>query len=210
MILLVGSRKGGSGKSTLATCISVELAKHGDVLLIDADVQSTATTWAMDREDSGHQPAIPCVQKLGNIRGAVMDLAKRYDFVVVDAAGRDSQELRTAMTCADLLLCPFRPSQADLDTSPGLAKVIEEARDFNPELSVKALLTQCPTHPGNTEISEAREYLSNIDELPLLDAQIFDRKAFRDALSLGKGVTEHTDAKAREEIEVLVKELLNA
>lgn len=200
MIVLIGSRKGGSGKSTLATCLAVELAKLGDTLLIDADVQSTAATWAGDREEAGHKPAIPCVQKLGNIRGAVIDLAKRYPFVVVDAAGRDSQELRTAMTCADLLITPFRPSQADLDTAHGLAEIIEQAKDFNPDLVVRALLTMCPTHPQNPEIQDAREYLGSIEALTLLDCQVHDRKAYRDALSLGRGVTEHTDDKAREEI----------
>lgn len=205
MIVLIGSRKGGAGKSTLATCLAVELAKLGDTLLIDADVQSTAATWAGDREEAGHKPSVPCVQKLGNIRGAVLDLAKRYTYVVVDAAGRDSQELRTAMTCADLMIAPFRPSQADLDTAQGLADIIEQAQDFNPNLTVKALLTMCPTHPNNPEIQDARDYLEGIKALPLLDCLVHDRKAYRDALSLGRGVTEHTDDKAREEIMRLVE-----
>jgi chromosome partitioning protein len=209
MILLIGSRKGGSGKSTLATCISVELASYGDVLLLDADIQSTASTWAADREEANLKPSIACVQKLGNIRGALTDLAERYDYVVVDAAGRDSQELRTAMTCADLLLCPFKPSQADLDTASGLAEIIEQAKDFNPKLTVRATLTMCPTHPNNPEISDSIAYLSEIDQLTLLDALVYDRKAYRDALSLGKGVTEHTDKKAAVEIQNLVKALIN-
>ncbi|WP_331283457.1 hypothetical protein [Pantoea sp. LMR881] len=34
-------------------------------------------------------------------------MAKRYEIVVVDTAGRDSRELRTGMTAADILLVPF-------------------------------------------------------------------------------------------------------
>jgi chromosome partitioning protein len=209
MIVLVGSRKGGAGKSTLASCLSVELAKHGDVLLIDADAQTTAATWASDREEAGHKPLVPCVQKLGNIRASVLDLAKRYDFIVIDAAGRDSQELRTAMTCADVLLCPFRPSQADLDTAEGLSDIIEQARDFNEYLRVSAVLTMCPTHHNNTEIQDSRDYLQTFQNLPVLDCVVYDRKAYRDALSVGKGVTEHTDQKAKDEIIALTEAVIN-
>ena len=209
MIVLVGSRKGGAGKSTLASCISVELAKRGDVLLVDADAQTTAATWAGDREDAGHQPLVPCVQKLGNIRASVLDLDKRYDYIVIDAAGRDSQELRTAMTCADVLLCPFRPSQADLDTAEGLSDIIEQARDFNASLRVCAVLTMCPTHPNNPEIQDSRDYLADFPNLPVLDPVVYDRKAYRDALSVGRGATEHTDPKAKGEIEALTEALLN-
>lgn len=187
----------------------MELAKRGDVLLVDADIQTTAATWASDREEAEHQPPVPCVQKLGNIRASVLDLSKRYDYLVIDAAGRDSQELRTAMTCADVLLCPFRPSQADLDTAEGLSDIIDQARDFNESLRVAAVLTMCPTHHGNPEIQDSRDYLADFPTLPVLDCVVYDRKAYRDALSIGKGVTEHSDQKARAEITALTEALIN-
>ena len=49
MIVLIGSRKGGAGKSTLASCIAVELAKRGDVLLIDERMLDTSQLYLVCR-----------------------------------------------------------------------------------------------------------------------------------------------------------------
>lgn len=76
-----------------------------------------------------------------------MDRAGRYEHVVIDAGGRDSQELRTALLAADLVLCPFRPSQADVDTAAQLVDVTTQAKDFNEGLQVSAVLALCPTNP---------------------------------------------------------------
>ena len=41
------------------------------------------------------------------------DAARRYEDVVVDAGGRDSEALRSAMTVAELMVLPLCPSQFD-------------------------------------------------------------------------------------------------
>ena len=142
MIVLIGSQKGGCGKSTTAVNICAELAKNGrDVVLVDADRQCTSANWAMDRSTNKALPVVHCVQKYENIRETLQDLDKRYEYVIVDAAGGDSRELRTGMTAAHILLVPFRPSKPDLDTLPNLQEIITQAKDLNPELIVYALFT---------------------------------------------------------------------
>lgn len=208
MILLIGSQKGGCGKSTTAVNICADLARNGgDVVLVDADRQSTSANWAMDR--SGHEelPSVHCVQKYENIRDTLLDLDKRYEYVVVDAAGRDSRELRTGMTAANVLLVPFRPSQPDLDTLATLQEIIVQAKDLNPGLAVYGLLTMAPTNPVIREIEEATEYLVDYPEIQLLKTIIRDRKIYRDSMSEGLGVVEMNNAKAREEIEALMQEV---
>ena len=207
MIVVVGSQKGGCGKSTTAVNICSDLAKNGkDVVLVDADRQCTAANWAMDR--SAHElPPVHCVQKYENIRDTLLDLDKRYEYVIVDAAGRDSRELRTGMTAAHILLVPFRPSQPDLDTLPNLQEIITQAKDLNPSLIVYGLLTMAPTNPLVHEIDEAREYLQDYPEIQLLNSIIRDRKIYRDAMSEGLGVVEMKNEKATEEIRSLMKEI---
>jgi chromosome partitioning protein len=70
----------------------------------------------MDRAENKDLATVHCIQKYENIRDTLLDLDKRYEYVVVDAAGRDSRELRTGMTASHILVVPFRPSQPDLDT----------------------------------------------------------------------------------------------
>jgi len=209
MIILIGSQKGGCGKSTTAVNISAELAEQGhDVVLVDADRQSTANNWAMDRAENKELPIVHCIQKYDNIRDTLLDLNNRYEYVIVDAAGRDSRELRTGMTAAHILIVPFRPSQPDLDTLPNMQEIIIQAKDINPDLIIFGLITMAPTNPVIHEEKDTRECLTDYPEIKLLDTMICDRKCYRDAMSDGLGVIEMSNLKAKSEIKALIKEIL--
>lgn len=208
MILLIGSQKGGCGKSTTAVNICAALATQGgDVVLVDADRQSTSANWIQDRNENKDLAKVHCVQIYENIRDTIADLDKRYQYVIVDSSGRDSPELRTGMTIAHKMLIPFRPSQPDLDTLPNLQNIIIEAKYINPHLSTFGLLTMAPTHPSINEAQEATEYLADFSEIIMLETIVRDRKVYRDAISEGKGVTEMNNEKARTEIQSLIREL---
>ncbi len=208
MIILIGSQKGGCGKSTTAVNICAELSRRGgDVVLVDSDRQSTSANWVADRSAKSEIPVVHCVQKYENIRETLIDLDKRYKYVIVDAAGRDSRELRTGMTAAHILIVPFRPSQPDLDTLPNMQVIITQAKDLNPDLKIYGLLTMAPTNPVINEILEAKEYLKDYPEIQLLETIIRDRKVYRDAMSDGLGVVEKDNEKAKDEILSLIKEV---
>lgn len=208
MIILLGSQKGGCGKSTIAVNLCAELARTGaDVVLVDADRQSTSARWAQDRQRQEVSP-VHCVQKYDNVRDTLFDLDRRYEIVVVDAAGRDSRELRTAMTAAHTLIVPFRPSQPDLDTLPALQEIIIGAKDLNPDLKAFGVLTMAPTNPAVNEANEARAYLSDFPEIQTLRSVIRDRKVYRDAMSEGLGVVEMDNGKAKAEIQLLTQEIM--
>lgn len=209
MIILIGSQKGGCGKSTTAANICAELARQGkDVMLVDADRQGTASNWISDRNQNTSLTKIHSIQKFDNIHETLSDLAKRYEYVVVDSAGRDSRELRTGMSAADVLIVPFRPSQPDLDTLPALQDIIAMALDLNSKLRVKALLTMAPTNPIVNETQDAKIYLADYPVLKLMNTIIRDRKIYRDCMSEGKGVVEMDNGKARGEIQCLVQEIV--
>jgi chromosome partitioning protein len=210
MIILIGSQKGGCGKSTTAVNLCAELAGQGhDVVLVDADRQATAANWAMDRAENAALAKVHCVQKYENIRDTLLDLNQRYGYVVADAAGRDSRELRTGMTAAHILIVPFRPSQPDLDTLPNMQDIIIGAKDINPSLKVYGLITMAPTNPIIHEEADARACLDDYPEIHLLTTLIRDRKVYRDAMSDGLGVVEMDNPKAKAEIKSLVGEVLN-
>jgi chromosome partitioning protein len=209
MILLFASQKGGPGKSTAAMNVSVELARLGrDVVLVDADKQRSSARWAEDRAEAGHSPAIACVEKRGKVHTALRELASRYEIVVVDAAGHDSEEARTAMTVADALIAPVRPSQLDLDTLEDLGNVVELARSFNPDLVALGLLSQVGTNSNESESTDAREYMKDYPLFEPLSSVIHFRKAYRDVVAEGLGVVEWTNSKAKAEISVLTAEII--
>lgn len=214
MIILIANQKGGVGKSTIATNFAVALAQEGkDVVILDADRQSTAAEWWHERK-LAHPDAvkIACLQMYGEIDGTLEDLKRRYEYVIVDAAGRDSEEMRSAMTVADIMVMPFRPSQADLNTLPAMDKVVRQSRRVNPSIVAHAVMSIAPTNARIKEIEQASGFIESFD-IGLLNAVIYDRKVYRDAYSEGLGVTEMTgksesEVSSRNEILALVYEVM--
>jgi len=212
LIILLGHSKGGVGKSTLAVNLAVHLASQGvDVALVDTDRQGSTTAWASVRDEEEVQPRIPCLQKFGKVHRDLEDLDSRYGALVVDAGGRDSAELRTAMGVTDILLMPLQPSQADVWATEDVVEVLDRARDFNPEIRAVAVLNRCPTHPLVRETRETREYLEG-GGIHLAESVVRDRLSFRRAFGEGKAVTELSpvDDKAVAELVSLFEEVLGA
>ena len=209
MVVLLGSQKGGCGKTTLAANIAVYLAQQDkDVILVDADTQNSASNFIAERNNHASLKKVHCIQKYGNVKDTLHDLSQQYEYVIVDAAGRDSRELRTSMLIADIMLTPFRPSQIDLDTLPHLASMLLQAKDINPRLSAYAVLTMASPNPVVHEAQEAMLYLKEFPEFRLMNTIVRERKIYRDAMSDGKGVVELENDKAREEINNLMSEML--
>ena len=209
MIILIASRKGGCGKSTVAINICSLLAQQGkDVLLVDADTQPSSTLWAQDRAEDQSLPAVKTVRASGRITDSLKDLKGRYEYVVVDAAGRDSTEMRTGLLAADIVIIPLRPSQFDLGTLPSMEETITTAKDFNPDMRVYALLNAVSTNPLVNEAQDAAELLDEFEEIQLLDSILHARKVYGDSVIEGKGVIEMNNSKAKDEIKQLAKEIL--
>ncbi|EMH4932083.1 AAA family ATPase [Serratia ureilytica] len=211
MITVVGGNKGGSSKTTTATNLAVALAMvHGkDVVLVDSDIQRSASRWHAEREASGLAPAITLIEKTGNISQTLRSLADKYDHVIVDVAGRNSRELITACTVADMLIAPHQCSQLDLDTMFELQQQLISIRDLNPDLKAYAYQSIATTNPvleGN-ERSEFLEYVAEFDQLTPLTAKSCYRKIYRDVMSEGKSVMETDNAKARDEVMALINEV---
>ncbi|WP_330126258.1 division plane positioning ATPase MipZ, partial [Vibrio harveyi] len=77
------------------------------ILLLDADPQGTLYRWNQRRIDAGLRE-FPCIRLDGNITKQLQREIENYDFIIVDAAGRDSREMRSAMLAADLMIMPTK------------------------------------------------------------------------------------------------------
>lgn len=208
MILLWGGEKGGTGKSTLATNLAAWLAVQGrDILLVDTDVQRTAANWADRRNRLAGAATVQCTERRGNVFHALHDLSKRYEEVIVDAGGRDSEELRTALVAAHQVYVPLRASQPDLETSLHINQLVSLARGMNPALQARVLIAMAPTHPSMRETADAQELLRELSALIPSGVTISERKAYRDAMTEGRGVCELDNEKARAEIAALAEEI---
>jgi chromosome partitioning protein len=214
MIILIGGEKGGTGKTTIATNLAAKRALAGrDVLLIDTDQQGSANYWAQSRDESESKPQrVACVQKFGKgLQTEVMDLAKRYQDIVIDAGGRDSVELRAGLVVADKAYIPIQPSQFDIWTLDRMEALVSSAKGFNPNLGAWVVISRVSTNPSVHEFQDAQEILADFENLQLSGSVIRDRIAYRKAARDGLSVDEvkPKDPKAAEEIEGLYTEVFD-
>lgn len=211
-IVLIGSNKGGSGKTTTCCNLAVLLAQKGyDICLVDADNQGNAANWNTDRDEAGVQPTITLVQKYGNLVSTLKSLKDRFDFVLVDVAGRNSREMITAATVADLMIAPHQCSQFDLDTLAELQDQVIQIRDLNPDLKVYVYQTMASTNPTVME-TERREFetcVGEFEEFSVLKSINRYRKIYRDISSSGLSVLESSNRQAVSEAKALFDEVFD-
>jgi len=204
MILLIGGEKGGSGKSTIAQNLAVYFARKPlDVILVDADKQNTTSSWLQRRADNKAAARVFGGEVSGDIRNACQDYANRYDLVVIDCGGFDSQELRSGLVVADLCLYPFRPKRRDLMTVGRIVELINLSRSMNEQAKHFAVLSQCPS-PSNqrARIDAALDACRELG-LPALEHYTQMRNAYDDADESGFSTLEYSDSLAAAEIEAL-------
>jgi len=214
MIILIGGEKGGTGKTTISTNLAAIRASKGhDVLLIDTDKQGSASAWSDIRDQKKASIRIPNVQKFGsNLTEDIKDLQKRYEDIIIDAGGRDSIELRAAMTIADKMFVPVQASQFDIWTLSIINDLVNQAKGFNPSLAPKVLINRAATNPSIQEVEEAKEVFSEFEHLSLSENLLKERISYRKAAKGGLSVIELSkpDPKSNTEIMALYEEVFYA
>jgi len=215
MIILVGSNKGGCGKSTTVINLAIAFAKDKkEVLIIDADRQSTASRWSNDREYYKVKPYIQVLQKYDNLQPSLSQLKEKYDVILVDVAGRNSREMLSSMLVCDLLICPLQCSQPDLDTLDELNEQSVKASDFNSKLKTYIYQTMASTNlkVKNKERDDFKNYVKQYESFNVLNSVNYFRKVYKDTMSEGKAILEFDNTEAIHEVNSLyieIKEILN-
>lgn len=210
MIITICSEKGGVGKSSVAQSLAVYMKQNDkDILLVDADPQRTSAEWAEERMESDNLLNIPCIEKTGNISGALKDLSARYEVIVVDCGGADSKAMRSSLSVSDLALLPFRPKRRDLRTAVKAADIIETVQSLNPKIKVRSVITQAPTLPSQGyRIENAKILLKSLGLEPL-EHITRNLNCWDDAEENGLSVLEYTeDEKGAIDAKSVFEELL--
>lgn len=207
MIYAVVNTKGGVGKTTTAVHLATMFARQGKTLLIDGDPQNSAASWAAWRRENPNYTPSPTTTCLAGkaILSEGKQLAAGFDSVVVDAGGRDSVGLRSALLLAQKAIIPIGASNLDAAALTDLMTVVELARDYNPELDVRVLLTR--VDPRTKDAADMLNFLAE-QKLVVLSTQVCERVAFRRAIGEGAIVQElGRDSVAIAEIEAFFKEI---
>lgn len=207
MIFACVNTKGGVGKTTTAVHLAVMLANDGKTLLIDGDPQASAASWAAWRREAKHEPSPTTTCLSGR---AIVDegtpLAKEFKHAVVDAGGRDSVGLRSALLLAQRAIIPIGASNLDAAAMTDLLVIVELSRVYNPNLDVRVLLTR--VDPRTKDVKEMLEFLKE-QNLHVLNTKVCERVAFRRTIGEGATVQElGRDIQAIQEIQGFFKEVM--
>lgn len=197
-VIAIISQKGGAGKTTLAIHLAAAAEEAGRVaLVIDADPQATASTWASWRKET--PPAV--IDSAPPRLAAKIEQAKAQgaQFIVIDTPPHADSAASRAVEVADLVLVPCRPSAFDLAAVQTTARLVTMMR--KPAFIV--FTAGAPNAPRVYE--DAGELVSGFG-LPPCPVVIPDRAAYRHATAEGKTVMElESNGRAAQDIRNVYK-----
>jgi len=199
------NQKGGVGKSTLSINIAACLNLLGQkVLLIDADKQGTASTWASLRDETGFQ--VVSMARENMARDAI-NLADAFDFTIIDGPPQAETISRSCIVASDLVVIPIEPGGASLWSANLTVRQLMEAQELKPTLKCGFVVSR---KIGATVLGRDTRSMAADAGIPTFRTEIEQRIAYAEALTMGKTIFEWSGrSPAAKEIQTLTRELLD-
>jgi chromosome partitioning protein len=205
MIIACLNQKGGVGKTTVAIHLAAFLARSGRVLLIDADPQGSALSWAAARGENAPPFNVIRYDK-PTLHRDVASLGEGYAFVVIDGPPRATDLATSAIGAADVVLTPVQPSPYDVWATDEIVKLVKRVQVYKEGVQHFLMINR---KISNTAIGrDVREALDGF-EVPVLESTVTQRVAFAESAAQGLTVFEiEPGSVAAREMEAVGEELL--
>lgn len=176
------NQKGGSGKSSTAVALAYWLTyKQGfTTLLIDSDAQKSSSKWIKSLSEKESLPVV-VIGDADALIEQISEVAKDYNFVIIDAPGSIAEVTRAIVLISDLALIPCQPTGLDLGSAADTVKLVLQARSIRNGLP-KAVAFLNRAIKGTRLKDDAREILGEMPGVELLASVIHQKQAIADAV----------------------------
>lgn len=195
MKVTVVNLKGGSGKTLTSFFLATALAGRGRTLVVDADPQGSALSWAAGAEEEGGALPFAVVGlPTRDVHRRLKLVAADYEHVVIDTPPGELGIARSALMAADVALVAVPPTPIDLDRMIPTLELVADVEDMT-NLSLYVLLTR--VRRISREGRDAREAMREM-ELPLLATEIPALRFYSEAFGRAVGEAGDYENVARE------------
>lgn len=209
-IFSIIGQKGGVGKTTIAWNLFIALKNSGyKVKLIDCDDnQFSSFEIVKIRQMSKNDDYIKDVVNTTASKAIdfINDAEKNnYDVIVLECGGRIDTELKMAISYADHVIMPLKPSLLEIKTIKNVERVIDKVPSFNAKCSIIPNMT--PTHHLNNDVDQMR--IQPTKYFSFMQIELKHRSVYSNSITSGLSIYETTpiDAKAVVEFDKFIKEL---
>jgi len=209
MIVAVTNLKGGVGKTTITTNLAVCLVHRGyKVCIVDTDLgQQSSMEWSGNRDETALRvPVFGVTTK--QLTKEVAELRKVYDVVLIDGTPQLTELAERTILASDAVIVPLLPSLYDFRGFEKFLEKYENIRELKQSSGgdVKAFLILNRVVPKANISKDIEEAIKEYD-IELLKTKLINRVAYADTPTMGMGVVEYKDKKAKGEIESLTSEV---
>ena len=209
-IISIIGQKGGVGKTTIAWNLFVTLKRNKlKVKLIDCDDnQFSSYEIAKIRQMVKNDNYINDVINTAATQAIdyLIDAEKQdYDVIILECGGRIDKELKIAISYANQVIMPLKPSLLEIKTIDNVEKVIDKIPNFKADCRILPNMT--PTHHFNNDVTQMKDFPTKY--FKFMDCEIKNRTIYANSINKGLSIfeTRTVDVKATKEFTKFIKEL---
>ena len=210
MVISFISYKGGVGKTTLSENVAVCFAHAGrSVCIVDADDSSNSLSWQSRR--NGELPTVTVTRETNKeeIALKIQELNKQHDLVIIDSPPSQAPISDMIVLMSNLVVVPLLP-KGEQETNT-INQFVRKVKSLEAAKG-KTIPVYFVINEFDGRTSLHRNFAETMEKVfgeRLLQSRLHNRVAYSEVTHEGKGVLEHSDAKARDEVTALANELIS-